>query len=295
MDPIAHVKEIWRYPVKSMGGEQQNSASLTETGMVGDRLWAVLDADGEIKSARQWSKLIQMAARYADSEKPHANAYVESVPNVVISAPGQAEFASRAPNTNSELGQFLQKDCRLEPLRPAAATEFFTPPKERNVANLDVELDKLEGEGDFDFSQTPEEIFEILGQYMTPTGAFYDTFPLHILSTQSLNYLARESKADANQKRFRPNILLDFVDGSADTPEFTLAGKLIRIGATAIRIRAKTIRCSIPSRPQPLLGLEQDPAMTRAMVDLFERHIGVYASIEAEGDIKIGDPVFVGI
>lgn len=114
-----------------------------------------------------------------------------------------------------------------------------------------------------------------------------------MVSAQSLAYLAQHSDADVDRARFRPNLLLDFADESFDKPEFELLDKRIRIGDAVILIRGKTIRCSIPSRPQPLLGLGQDPKMTRAMVDLFERHVGVYANIEAGGEIKVGDPVFV--
>lgn len=291
MQALAHVKEIWRYPVKSMGGEMINQALFTPTGMVGDRLWAVVDADGEIKSARQWPKLLEMQAGYADTFTLNERTYCDEVPDVAISIPEQADVNSRAAETNQVLGQFLGKECRLEALRPSTDSSFYTPPKERNLENLDRELDKLEGEGDFDFSQTPDEIFEILGQYMTPPGTFFDSFPLHMLSTQSLAYLAQNSEADVSRMRFRPNLLLDFVGSSMDKPEFDLLGKRIRIGGTVIQIRGKTIRCSIPSRPQPLHGLAQDPKMTRAMVDLFERHVGVYANIETFGTINVGDPV----
>ncbi len=293
MQPVAHVKEIWRYPVKSMGGESISAGIVTPAGLAGDRLWAVVDADGEIKSARQWSKLIQMTARYLEATHPGGQLYSKSVPDVMISTPDGDQIPSRFSGTAQALEKFLGQACRLEPLRPPADTGFYTPPKERNMDNLNVELDKLDDEVDFDFSQTPDEMMELLGQYMTPPGTFFDSFPMHMISTQSMAHLANASQADANPRRFRPNLLLDFVDKNATAPEFDLLGKSIRIGDTKIRIQGKTIRCSIPSRPQPLLGLNQDTHMTRAMVQLFERHIGVYASIEAQGEVQVGDPVFV--
>lgn len=293
MQTIAHIKEIWHYPVKSMGGESIEQTHITPTGLVGDRLWSVVDVDGEIKSARQWPKLIEMKASYINPAALSERVYQEHVPDVSISIPEQAGARSREAETNKMLEQFLGKECRLEALRPATDSHFYQPPKERNIDNLDKELDKLEGEGDFDFSQTPAEIFEVLGQYMTPPGTFFDSFPLHMISTQSLFYLQQNSAADVNRQRFRPNLLLDFVDSTFDKPEFELLGKRIHIGDTVIHIRAKTIRCSIPSRPQPLNGLDQDSKMTRAMVDLFKRHIGVYANIERAGEIKVGDPVLI--
>ena len=234
-----------------------------------------------------------MKAGFANSLALSERVYKDQVPDVTISIPGQAKVCSRSTTTNTALEQFLAKDCRLEALRSPSDSQFYKPPKARNIDNLDQELDKLEGEADFDFSQTPAEIFEVLGQFMTPPGTFFDSFPLHMISTQSLSYLQQNSEADVNLKRFRPNLLLDFVDSAFDKPEFELLGKRIHIGDTVIHIRGKTIRCSIPSRPQPLNDLGQDPKMTRAMVDLFERHIGVYANIESVGEIKVGDPVFI--
>lgn len=46
------IKEIWRYPVKSMAGESLDSADLTESGVVGDRVLQVRNAAGRIMTAR---------------------------------------------------------------------------------------------------------------------------------------------------------------------------------------------------------------------------------------------------
>lgn len=175
MKPIAHVKEIWRYPVKSMGGELVDQAHLTPNGITGDRLWSVVDADGEIKSARQWPRLIEMKASYTPEPVFNEHTFTDAVPDVAINIPGQSSILSRSSQSNEVLSQFLEKCCSLEPLRPPGDTEFYTPPKERNRDNLEQELDKLDDEGEFDFSQTPEEMFEILGRYMTPPGTFFDS------------------------------------------------------------------------------------------------------------------------
>ena len=37
------VAEIWRYPVKSMAGERLESCEVAETGLDGDRRWALVD------------------------------------------------------------------------------------------------------------------------------------------------------------------------------------------------------------------------------------------------------------
>jgi uncharacterized protein YcbX len=44
---------LWRYPVKSMMGEEVNAAEVTERGLVGDRRFAVVDAETGKSRARR--------------------------------------------------------------------------------------------------------------------------------------------------------------------------------------------------------------------------------------------------
>ena len=54
---------LWRYPVKSMMGEELNAAEVTEAGLLGDRAYALLDSsDGKVASAknpRKWPLLFE--------------------------------------------------------------------------------------------------------------------------------------------------------------------------------------------------------------------------------------------
>ncbi len=56
------IKEIWRYPVKSMAGEQLDNAEITEQGIVGDRIIQVRNAAGRIFSARTRPELLRHQA-----------------------------------------------------------------------------------------------------------------------------------------------------------------------------------------------------------------------------------------
>lgn len=44
--------EIWRYPVKSLAGERVHTATVDARGLEGDRLWALVDADGGVASGK---------------------------------------------------------------------------------------------------------------------------------------------------------------------------------------------------------------------------------------------------
>jgi uncharacterized protein YcbX len=47
-----YVKEIWRYPVKSMAGETLDAADISEHGIDGDRIIQVRNGSGRILTAR---------------------------------------------------------------------------------------------------------------------------------------------------------------------------------------------------------------------------------------------------
>lgn len=53
-----YVKEIWRYPVKSMAGEQLERANLTPLGIEGDRVVLVLNGQGRVVTARSHPALL---------------------------------------------------------------------------------------------------------------------------------------------------------------------------------------------------------------------------------------------
>jgi hypothetical protein len=64
------VKEIWRYPVKSMAGEQQQSARLTSSGIEGDRVVQVQNARGRIVTARTYPRLLGFHATLDGNGNP---------------------------------------------------------------------------------------------------------------------------------------------------------------------------------------------------------------------------------
>ncbi|HEY7323322.1 MAG TPA: MOSC N-terminal beta barrel domain-containing protein [Streptosporangiaceae bacterium] len=70
------VEQIWRYPVKSIGGERMESARADGDGVEGDRVWAVQDAAGKLGSGKNSSRftrifgLLGLTARYEDLAEP---------------------------------------------------------------------------------------------------------------------------------------------------------------------------------------------------------------------------------
>lgn len=64
---IGSVAALWRYPVKSMQGEELDAAEISARGVLGDRAYAIVDrATGFVASAkhpRKWSTLFAYRCR----------------------------------------------------------------------------------------------------------------------------------------------------------------------------------------------------------------------------------------
>ena len=82
---IGRVISLWRYPVKSMLGEELNSAQIADFGLLGDRAYALLDSnDGKVASAkipRKWPSLFAFRAAFV--EPPGTSAKLCSGPHYV--------------------------------------------------------------------------------------------------------------------------------------------------------------------------------------------------------------------
>src|SRR5213596_2247746 len=81
------VVALWRYPVKSMLGEELNATEVSERGLLGDRGYALVDAEtGKVASAknpRRWPNLFDFRAAYVENPRRGS-----ALPAVRITFPG---------------------------------------------------------------------------------------------------------------------------------------------------------------------------------------------------------------
>ncbi len=59
--PLGTVERIWRYPIKSTGGELLTQVEVDHRGIVGDRLFAVRDGEGKFGSGKNTRRFRRMA------------------------------------------------------------------------------------------------------------------------------------------------------------------------------------------------------------------------------------------
>src|SRR5262249_52486107 len=89
-----------------------------------------------------------------------------------------------------------------------------------------------------DLSAMPPELFE----FTSPPGTYFDAFPIHLLTTSSLDALARlRPEAAWDVRRFRPNFLLDTGDGAKGLMESQWQGRSVRMGALILQCEIPTV------------------------------------------------------
>ena len=109
---IGKVVSIWRYPVKSMMGEELNSSYVTERGLIGDRVYAIIDLEtGKVASAKnpgKWGKLFDFRAAFIDSLQT-----VDNIPPVRITFPDGSQIFSNHGDADHTLSKVLGREVSV--------------------------------------------------------------------------------------------------------------------------------------------------------------------------------------
>jgi uncharacterized protein YcbX len=285
---IGTVKELWRYPVKSMQGELLEEAQIEKLGMLGDRCWAIRDEiDNEISTVRKRPRLLLCGARF--EEQPLPGQTGEDIPHVQIELPNDTCFSTRDDNGNKLLSEYLGRGVSLQPLQPKSNAEFYRLGTLNGEQAMKKQFDARGGMpslGCISWSRMIE-----LGSYVTPRGHLYDVYPLHIVSSNSIEMLkSLAPEGDFQSRRFRPNIYVESAEKKSHLDEFDWVGGKLFIGDTVIKCESRTVRCSMPAQPQP--GLEKDSKVLRTLEKYTERHLGINATVVNAGSIRAGDAVY---
>jgi uncharacterized protein YcbX len=283
MTIIGRVKELWRYPVKSMGGERLEAALVTMRGIPGDRGWALRDEmSGEVRGAKKMPALLKCNACYV--EEPSGSA----IPAARVRLPDGTTMLTTDPAANDALSNLLGRQVTIWPQQPAESRDFYR----RYPDNPDFKIELREIMGRLpdeplpDFSGLPPEIFE----FTSPLGTFFDAFPLHLVTTASLAKLGSHNPAaDLDVRRFRPNVVIESQEILSGFAEGDWGGRELVIGDTRIAVTIPTMRCVMTTLEQE--GLRKDPSVLRTIVREAAQNLGIYADVAQGGKIAIDDPV----
>ncbi|MBB6521838.1 MOSC N-terminal beta barrel domain-containing protein [Pseudoteredinibacter isoporae] len=286
---VGKIKEIWRYPVKSMFGEKQSSAELSPMGFADDRCWAVRDeASGQLVGGKKIPKLMTLKARYR--QLPSAGFDKASDAKVEIEFPDGRVLSSDDPYASAVLSMYLGREVSLQSRQPASHKELYKLSKVMTPTELRYALGMKPDDPAPDFSSFSLSLLSTVSQYVTPPGTFYDVYPLHFMTTAALEDMRRYyPKGDFRAERYRPSFLIETQTGIEGIVENKWRGRDLRIGDAVIHCNHPTIRCSMPGAEQP--GMEKDPQIPRAVLQHANQHLGAYGTPKLCKTIRVGDDV----
>ncbi|MCB1034596.1 MAG: MOSC domain-containing protein [Acidobacteria bacterium] len=118
----------------------------------------------------------------------------------------------------------------------------------------------------------------------------FDTFPLSLITTQTIARLGEGVGVHLDVRRFRPNLLIDAVD-EAPFPEDRWVGCVLRIGTLRLRVDKRDGRCLIITI-DPVTS-ERNPSILRTVARERQGCVGVYGSTVEPGRVTVGDSVVV--
>ena len=272
-----HIKQILRFPVKSMGGESLSTAFVDENGVEGDRIFALKELEtGFIVSAKnpkKWKAIIELEA-FLENEKLKIR---------------QIQTGQVFENEN-DITNLIQK-------LTARKVSLVSNSNQQETREADRSLIEQIGN---DIRQEPLASASKIGH-------FFDFAPIHLMTTSSLNEIKKHyPKGKFDLKRFRPNLLID-TGNKTGFVENDWLGKTLQIGADVqIKIIEPCPRCVVTTLPQGELEKDHEILKTIVQHNQVESHtyypgtllkgvLGVYGIIEKSGQIHLENEVsFMG-
>jgi uncharacterized protein len=267
------VVALWRYPVKSMMGEELNSSEITPRGLLGDRQFAVVDrATGKIagaKNPRKWGNFFDYRAAYLEGPKSGRR-----TPRVQITLPGGDLVTNDRDDLEQVLSGALGRDVAFVEARPGQPTSGVAETYWPDLKGLDHR--------------------DTVTDFEMPAGTFFDSAVVHLLTTSTLDRLRElypQGRFEA--RRFRPNIVLSVDSENPRFVENDWIGRTIMIGDTVrLAITKPCSRCVMITLPQG--DLPKDSGILRTAAQHNGVNVGVYASVVMGGTIRRRDPVVLG-
>jgi uncharacterized protein YcbX len=284
---VGRVSSLWRYPVKSMQGEQVDAADVTGSGIVGDRAYAVVDVEtGKVASAkhpRKWSALLSFGATF-----------VGEAPLVELTFPDGSVHRSDDHDIDAALSDALGRAVTLQSRAPEQRVlEEVWPDIDGLAPAQFIEQTRIDDDPDGIVSDIPMGL-------TSPPGTFFDLAVLHVMTSATLDRLAAlEPDCEFDVRRYRPNIVVDVAD--TGFVENDWAGNVVYVGADVEATASiPTMRCVMTTLAQPALPRDLRTLQAIARHNRIEiaglgtwACAGIYADVRRGGPIARGDAVRV--
>jgi len=259
MSIIGNVDSLWRYPVKSMRGEELDEAFAGFSGIYGDRLFAFRSSASPkgfpYLTAREQQKLLQHRPRFRNPDKAARPVNLAEAESMGAN-PVSAGFADLMVDVETPGGETLAIDD------PALIGTLRDGIDQKHQLTL-----------------------------MRSERALTDCRPVSIFSLQSARQLAEETGTPVDKRRFRANIYVDLTSAEGFA-ENEFVGRSLQIGPKmVVRILERDARCMMITL-DPDTG-EKTPALLKKVAQAHDGMAGVYGAVLVEGTVRKGDPVEV--
>ena len=257
MNVVGTVESLWRYPVKSMRGEELDEMFAGYAGVYGDRLFA-FESSASPKgfpffTGRDQRQMIRYRPRFRNPEK---------AARPINLAEAESSGANPISANASEL--------MIEVETPDGKTIAIDDPA--LIDNLRVNID---GKHELKLLRSDK--------------AITDCRPLSIFAVQSAKKLGEETGVKVDKRRFRANVYLDLTssDGFAENQ---FVGKTLRIGSkVVVSVLERDPRCMMITLDPDTA--EKTPAILKQVAQAHEGMAGVYGAVLVQGMIRKGDSV----
>jgi uncharacterized protein YcbX len=259
MSIVGTVDSLWRYPVKSMRGEELEEAFVGFPGVYGDRYFAFKSSASPkgfpYLTGREQEQLLRYRPRFRHPDK-------------AAEPPNLAEAELIEPGINPVNAD--PEDLGVDVETPSGET----------LALDDPELIRMLGEGiSADNNLT----------LVRSDRAMTDCRPVSLISLQTVGQIGEDLGESLDQRRFRANIYLDSASGRG-FGENEFVGRSLRIGSKAmVSVLERDPRCKMISL-DPDTG-EHNPQVLRTVARVHGNLAGVYCAVLVEGIVRKGDSV----
>ena len=258
---VGTAESLWRYPVKSMRGEERDELFVGYGGVYGDRLFAFessANARGfPFFTGRDQRQMLRYRPRWRHPERA-------ARPVNLVEAETMSHMIN--PITASHA------DLMIDVEAPDGRTFAIDDP-----ALIETLRAGLDGEPRLTLLRSDK--------------AMTDCRPLSIFAVQTAQKLGEETSLAVDQRRFRANVYLDLESGEG-FGEDRFVGRNLRIGSkVVVSVLARDGRCMMVTLDPDTA--EKTPAILKAVAQAHEGMAGVYGAVLVEGIIRRGDAIEV--
>ena len=259
MTSIGTVASLWRYPIKSMRGEEVPEAFMGFSGFYGDRCFAFKNSSARKGFPYLSATVQEQMLRYRPQFR---------YPERATKPPNLTEAMRIAPGVTPANAE--PTDLMIDVVTPSGEVVAIDDP-----VLLEMLVEGLRGENHLTLVRSDR--------------ALTDCRPVSLISLQTVQQVEVELGIPLDQRRFRANIYLDLASDGGFAEDRWI-GRRLRIGSKAeMMVLEGDPRCKMISL-DPETG-EHNPEVLRKVAQGHNNLAGVYCAVLVEGILRQGDSI----